>query len=404
MMGGRWQRFPGGSLTQAMLAFAQRLRADKFIITPNHLSDCLRAMDLLGVASRRRFRLMLESILVSNQEELLRFQEHFADFWEDQPLLAQDDAPPKMLVNREGPAAARSITSIQMENAQDDQRETIGAGLEVVKSSMDFSKLRLEDLEQVQSQVLRMARKLGKRLSRRQRSVKRAYKLDVRRSMRRGLQHGGEIVEPVFRVRRQGRLQIYALVDISGSMAVYGYFFLLFLHSLQKVWPSTHSYVFSTHLTPVSQHLAENDFGRAWNLVLASGANWSGGTNMGASFFDFYRKHLRPASASRAVVIVVSDGWDRGEAGRMGQAMGLIGQHCRRLYWLNPLLSSDKYEPICQGMSQALPHLDYFLPFYNLKTLEDFCHSLEGGGDLGRWSGSRVWAESCEAGQARAAL
>ncbi len=387
-----------GNLIEALLAFAQRLREDNFTITPTHLGDCVQAMELVGVSNRSRMRMMMERIFVSNQKELNRFREHFEKFWVMEPAVAQDEDPPRIL-RREGPTAARTITEMQVENEDQSDREPIGAGMEVVKAAMDFSKLRLEDMDRVQEQVLRMARKLGKRLSRRQRNVKRAYKLDIRKSVRRGLQHGGELIKPVFRIRRQGRLQIYALVDISGSMAVYGYFFLLFLHSLQKVWPSTYSYVFSTHLTPISQSLAENEFGRAWNLVLVSGANWSGGTNIGESFMDFYRSHLRPASASRAVVIVVSDGWERGDPDRLGKTMSLISTHCRRLYWLNPLLSSTSYQPICQGMSQALPHLDYFLPFYNLKTLEDFCRRLEGADDLTRWGGAQFWADACSAGE-----
>lgn len=390
---------PPGNLVKALLAFAQRLRDDKFSITPTQLSDCLRAMEVVGLGSRPQLRMMMERIFVSNQKEMQKFRDIFELFWVIEPAAAQDDDPQKIMT-AEGPAVARNITSMEMESADDSEREIIGAGLEIAKPAMDFSKLRLEDLDRVQEQVLRMARKLGKRLSRRQRNVRRAYKLDIRRSVRRGLQHGGELIKPVFRMRRQGRLQIYALVDISGSMAVYGYFFLLFLHSLQKVWPSTYSFVFSTHLTPVSQYLAENEFGRAWNQVLASGANWSGGTNMGESFMEFYRSHLRPSSASRAVVIVVSDGWDRGDSDSFGSSMRLISKHCKRLYWLNPLLSSTAYQPICQGMSEALPHLDYFLPFYNLKTLEDFCRRLEGADDLARWDGAKIWADACAADEA----
>jgi uncharacterized protein with von Willebrand factor type A (vWA) domain len=390
---------PPGNLIESLLAFAGRLRDDGFVITPTQLGDCLRAMELVGVTNRPRFRMMMERLFVSNHKDLHRFREHFDKFWVMTPAVAQDDDPPRIL-REEGPTAARTITEMQVEGEDSLEREPIGAGLEVVKSGMDFSKLRLVDMDRVQDQVLRMARKLGRRLIRRQRSVKRANKLDIRRSVRRSLQHGGELIKPVFRIRRQGRLQIYALVDISGSMAVYGYFFLLFLHSLQKVWPSTYSFVFSTHLTQVSQSLAENEFGRAWNLVLASGVNWSGGTDIGESFMDFYRSHLRPASASRAVVIIVSDGWDRGEPDRLGKAMSLISKHSRKVYWLNPLLSSTSYQPICQGMSQALPHLDYFMPFYNLRTLEDFCHRLEGAEDIARWGGGRIWAEARGAGEA----
>lgn len=155
-----------------------------------------------------------------------------------EPWPDQDDDP-SLALDLEGPKEARSVQSMHENASEEADREIIGASLEVVKASVDFSKLQFDDLEQVREQVARMARKLGKRLSRRQVNRKHAYKLDIRRSVRRGLPHGGELIKPIFRKRREGRLQIYALVDVSGSMAVYGYFFLLFLHSLQKVWPST---------------------------------------------------------------------------------------------------------------------------------------------------------------------
>jgi len=220
----------------ALLAFAGRLRADGFAISPSQVSDCLRAMELAGLASRGRLRAAMEHVFVFKQKDLQKFRRHFEEFWRMEPWPAQDDDP-FLALDLEGPKEARSVQSMHENASEEADREIIGAGLEVVKASVDFSKLQFDDLEQVREQVSRMARKLGKRLSRRQVNRKRAYRLDIRRSVRRGLQHGGELIMPVFSKRREGRLQIYALVDVSGSMAVYGYFFCSSCTACRKSGP-----------------------------------------------------------------------------------------------------------------------------------------------------------------------
>ncbi len=378
------------SLVRALVLFARRLRGRGLGVGISRLRDCLRALELVPIESKAQVRSLLQAILVSRRGDLPLFQAEFHRFWE-LACLAEPEQEKQHTVQRQVPPQARGITALKDTFSQEEERETVGAGLEMVRSQVDFSRLELSQVPAVEQAVLRMARRVALRLSRRQRRARRSHQLDFRRTIRRSLPHGGELIQPCFRRRRQGRLHIHCLVDISGSMVVYGYFFLLFLHSLQKVWPATSAYVFSTHLTPVSRQLSEPDFGRAWNRIVRGDVNWSGGTDMGTSFDRFYRGHLRAGSASRSLVIVVSDGWDRGEVEDLDRAMRRIKGHCRGLFWLNPLMSSPRYQPICQGMSRILPFLDYFLPFYNLETLDRFCRCLEGLEDLHRWQGREIW-------------
>ncbi len=386
------------SLARALVLFARRLRRQGLGVGISQLRDCLRALELVALEDKAQVRSLLQAILVSRRQDLARFRAEFHRFWE-LAFLAEQDEEGESTLQRQVPPEARGITALDEICPQEEERETVGAGLELVRSQVDFSRLELSQVPAVEQAVLRMARRVAQRLNRRQRRARRSHQLDFRRTIRRALPHGGELIQPCFRRRRRGRLHIHCLVDISGSMVVYGYFFLLFLHSLQKVWPATSAYVFSTHLTPVSRQLREPNFGRAWNRIARGDVNWSGGTDMGSSFAGFYRDHLRPGSASRSLVIVVSDGWDRGEVEALDRAMRRIKAHCRSLFWLNPLMSSPRYQPICQGMSRILPYLDYFLPFYNLETLDRFCRCLEGLEDLRRWQGPEIW-QSHQARQA----
>jgi hypothetical protein len=384
---------PPASLAASVVAFAGRLRADGFKITPAELSLALEGMGLVGLERRRALEGLLLPIFCSSREEVARFREHFLSFWALEPLAEPDEEGEPVAVP-DGAPEARRVEDLDQEAEPELEREPLGAGLEVVRRDTDFERLRPEQLAEVEEQVWRLARRLGQRLTRRHRRARRLGRLDFRASVRGSLQQGGEILRPRFRRRHRRRLQIFSLVDISGSMTVYGYFFLLFLHSLQKVWPASRAFVFSTHLTPVSQSLTRAGFGRAWNSIVRQEVNFSGGTDIGASLMRFYRRHLRRASSSNSVVLVVSDGWDRGEPEALDEAMRLVSGHCRRLLWLNPLLSSPDYEPICRGMSLALPHMDHLLPFYNLRTLERLCDRLEGLEDLTRWEAARIWARS----------
>ncbi|MDH3879402.1 MAG: VWA domain-containing protein, partial [Desulfobacterales bacterium] len=100
-------------------------------------------------------------------------------------------------------------------------------------------------------------------------------------------------------------------------------------------------------------------------------------TEIGSSLMQLYSEHLGSGSAHRAVVIIVSDGWDRGSPEILNEAMGLIHQRCRHLFWLNPLLSTQSYEPVCTGMRTALPYIDSFLPFDSLDSLVHLCQKIE---------------------------
>jgi uncharacterized protein with von Willebrand factor type A (vWA) domain len=160
-------------------------------------------------------------------------------------------------------------------------------------------------------------------------------------------------------------------------MDIYNRFFVIFMYGLQQALANARCFVFSTYLTWVTHYLKSAQFHEAWKRIQSMSVNWSGGTEIGSSLMQLYSEHLGSGSAHRAVVIIVSDGWDRGSPEILNEAMGLIHQRCRHLFWLNPLLSTQSYEPVCTGMRTALPYIDSFLPFDSLDSLVHLCQKIE---------------------------
>jgi uncharacterized protein with von Willebrand factor type A (vWA) domain len=219
--------------------------------------------------------------------------------------------------------------------------------------------------------ILKLAQTLARRLSRRYASSSRKGAVDLRATLRRSLGSGGEMLEIRRRRRRLKRAVLHLLLDISGSMDVYGRFFLVFMYGMQRRLFKTESYVFSTRLTRVSEPLKILPFRQALARIQSMDINWSGGTDIGGSLMDFLSDTPGPGGGDRDVVILVSDGWDRGNPETLAKAMKILRRHCRILIWLNPLMASESYRPINRGARIMLPFVDYLLPFYNFASLAE---------------------------------
>lgn len=217
---------------------------------------------------------------------------------------------------------------------------------------------------------------LGERRTRRQRPGQ-GSRLDLRRTLRRSLMRGGEVIEWARRERRHKPRALVILADISGSMERYTRLLLHFIYSLtggldQRV----EAFLFGTRLTYVSRHMRDRNVERALSDVSRSVSDWSGGTRIGESLEDFNFNWARRVLGSGAVVLLISDGWDRGEPGLLEREMARLARSCYRLIWLNPLLGSPAYEPLTRGMQAALPYVDDFLPVHNLASLEELAAHL----------------------------
>src|SRR3970040_1408681 len=213
------------------------------------------------------------------------------------------------------------------------------------------------------------ARRVAPVRARRMRAVHRAHLLARRRTVRHSLRRGGEIMELLRRRRRIQKTQVVLLCDVSGSMDLYSRFLVQFVFALQHAVSKVETFVFSTSLTRVTDALSDAELSRALDRVARTVPNWSGGTKIGHSLRQFLELYGRQLLGDRTVVIVISDGWDTGEVEALEAAMRELNRRSARVIWLNPLLGGTGYEPLCQGMRAALPHVDIFAPAHNLDRL-----------------------------------
>jgi len=166
-------------------------------------------------------------------------------------------------------------------------------------------------------------------------------------------------------------LRIIFFCDVSGSMDIYSQFFLLFMYGLQNYYPYCQTFVFSTRLNHITSLLKRRDFKETLNLLSQRVLDWSGGTNIGLALHQLHQHHSELLHPNRTLFLIFSDGWDRGDIKLLDLEMKTLKTRVKRLIWLNPLLSSHHYQPLCKGISTALPYLDHFLPCHNFTSLKN---------------------------------
>jgi uncharacterized protein with von Willebrand factor type A (vWA) domain len=234
----------------------------------------------------------------------------------------------------------------------------------------DFRKLSdPADIAEAHAVAARLARVMRTRLTRRDLARRRGYRLDLRRTIHRNISHGGVPISLVMRQRKKKPLRLVILLDASGSMSMYTGTFLRFIHGVLDEFREAEAFLFHTRLAHVSDAMKERDAQRALDRLsmLAQGAG--GGTKIGESLATFNRWHAARVIHSRTCVMIVSDGYETGDAALLGREMKALARRCRRIVWLNPMMGWEGYAPDAAGIKAALPYVDLLAPAHTLKSL-----------------------------------
>jgi uncharacterized protein len=193
---------------------------------------------------------------------------------------------------------------------------------------------------------------------------------DLRRSFRRAVGTGGEMVRLAHRARALDEPRVVVLCDTSGSMDVHARFLLAFVLAFKGVAKKTEVFAFNTSLTRLTPWLSPGRITRTIERIAGDVPDWSGGTRIGESLMEFVVRYLPQVVSSRSVVVILSDGLDRGDTSLVASAMQAIRSKARRIVWLNPLAGDPRYEPTARAMAAALPFIDRLAPAHNLESLE----------------------------------
>ena len=237
-------------------------------------------------------------------------------------------------------------------------------------AEVDFRTLADPDqIEQAHAAAARLAKVMRTRLTRRDLARRRGYRLDLRRTIHKNISHGGVPITLVKRQRKHKPLRLVVLLDASGSMSMYTSVFLRFIHGVLDEFREAEAFLFHTRLAFVSDAMKEKDAARALDRLSLLAQGSGGGTRIGESLKTFNRWHAARVIHSRTCVMIVSDGYETGDAALLGREMAALAKRCRRIVWLNPMMAWKGYAPVAAGIKAALPHVDLYAPANTLQSL-----------------------------------
>jgi uncharacterized protein with von Willebrand factor type A (vWA) domain len=243
----------------------------------------------------------------------------------------------------------------------------------------DFAELDADELRALRALMRELSLAPPLRRARRRRRDPQGRWLDVRATLRTSCRTGGDPSRRVMRRRVERPRQVVLLCDISGSMEPYTRAFLQFLHA-GVGGAKAEAFVFATRLTRLTRALQSRQPDLAIERAAAAARDWSGGTRIGESLRRFNDEHGRRGMARGAVVVILSDGWERGDPDLVAREMQRLRRLAYRIVWVNPRKAAREYEPLAAGMAAALPSCDAFVSGHNLRALEAVTEAIAAGG------------------------
>ena len=360
--------------------FGEVLRGLGLEVGSGNMVDLVRATEHVPLARRGDFRQAARSILVHRKADLPLFDEAFDVFWRrpatgqtsldlrsmgEQRRFRQPQAGPPAASD---PAGAGASGQADDENAPDQVDLTRTYSPREVLREKNFARFTMQEVEEAKGMIAQLSWNLGRRQTRR-REPGSGAQLDLRRTLRANQKYGGELLDLSYRRRRDKPRSLVLLCDISGSMERYTRMLLHFIHAISGGLDRVEAFLFATRLTRITRYLQHRGVDQTVSQVSRAVPDWAGGTRIGDALKSFNYLWLRRVVRGGAVVMVISDGWDRGEPELLSKEMFRLQRSCSRLIWLNPLLGDQAYQPLTRGMQAALPYTDDFLPVHNLNSL-----------------------------------
>jgi uncharacterized protein with von Willebrand factor type A (vWA) domain len=371
-----------------LAAFLKTLRDNAFIVGLHEGRDAAALMATGYAEKPGLLRVAFKHLFSARKSDWDRFDGLFDAFWLGRRVKSRSittgSAKPannpslKSLQDSPSERAGSEAATDQIPSTDETPGDRAGEGRMEGASradnlaEVDFRKLADPDqIEQAHAAAARLARIMRTRLTRRDLARRRGYRLDLRRTIHGNISHGGVPISLVKRQRKEKPLRLIVLLDASGSMSMYTGVFLRFIHGVLDEFRQAEAFLFHTRLAYVSDAMKEKDAGRALDRLSIMAQGTGGGTRIGESLQTFNRWHAARVIHSRSCVMIVSDGYETGDAALLGREMAALARRCRRIVWLNPMMAWQGYAPEAAGIKAALPHIDLYAPANTLKSLTE---------------------------------
>ena len=375
----------GVRLTGRLVLLAASMRAAGARVGIDELLGAHRALAAVDPADRSAAYFALRATLCSRRDDMVAFDAAFAE------LFAAPPEPPP-----EPPELLDEVASLVLPrvavpgeevgappDAEFDVRPAAWSEAELLRDK-DFADYTDAERQLARRLIQRIAGVGATRASRRTRPARRrgapphAARPDLRRTIRSSLRSGGDPFERHWREPAERPRPLVLVCDVSGSMEPYARMLLQYMQACVAARRRVEGFVFGTRLTRVTAELAGRDPDRALDRAAGAAEDWSGGTRIGEALATLNREHGRRLGRG-AIVVLLSDGWDRGDPDELAAEMARLQRCAHQLVWLNPLKAHPGYEPLTLGMKAALPHVDHFLAGNSLASLAELANLMEGG-------------------------
>jgi len=377
---------PGGVLPEQIVAgFGRMLRLAGLSVPTSSVITFAEALAVIGMSDPKKVYWAGRATLVSRHQDIATYDRVFSSYWWGSPdgLSFQLPSPPSVELLLDDP-------ELQVEDGDGVDKEQ-GEHMLVryspveVLAQQDLGSLSSEEWVEAERLIRAMKVCCEVRRTRRsfpsQRRCSPGARVDLRRTVRKSISKGGLPLDRVWRNRAERPRRLVFIVDVSGSMQPYARGLVLFAHAALSARRAglVEAFALGTRLTRLTSQLSCRDPEAALGEVSCAVADWSGGTRLGAGIEEFNDRWGAKGLARGAVVVICSDGWDRGEPELLGAAMARLARLAHRIIWVNPLKASPGYAPLARGMAAALPYVDQFLEGHAIRSLQDLAEAIGGG-------------------------
>ncbi len=373
-------------------AFSRRLHEAALPVGVEKTALFTRALTLARPIARRRLYWTARAVFVSDPAQVTAFDAVFGSVFgtrggreDSRPAsdevetvpVAPDDRPTS---DRSGaapgpePSGSPSASSDDEPGADTDSREVplaLAPSEEEVLREKRFDELSSGELAQLYQLMARLQVAAPLRRTRRAQRYRHGERIDLRRTLRGSLRTGGDPIRLRRRRRRVVRRRIVMLCDISGSMEPYARAYLQFLTCAAGSGADAEAFVFATRLTRLTRALGSRNPERAIRSAAAAAPDWSSGTRIGDALKAFNDRHGRRGLARGAVIVIISDGWERGDPSLVSREMGRLRRLAYRIVWVNPRAAAAEFAPRAGGMAAALPYIDALVSGHSLAAMDE---------------------------------
>ncbi|MEP2980954.1 MAG: VWA domain-containing protein [Lentilitoribacter sp.] len=391
-----------GRLVDNIIYFCRTLRRAGVPVAPSQIKDLIRAIEVVGFSKKSDFIETLRACLITRPEQMEVFEQVFNLFWRDpefinkimQTLLPfaqnkQDEvAKLKAAENR----AADAMTDPMLQDVQEHitTREELVLDAQFSFSqneriaAMDFEQMTNAEVADAERAIAQLDFKLPKTYSRRYRTSPIGPRIDIRNTLHHSRKSGGELLKLIKKRRIERKPELVFLCDISGSMSTYSRMIMHFIYAIANQtavahsWSQVHAFTFGTKLTNISHLIKGDDPDIAFHNIGQFVTDWDGGTQIGSNIEQFNMKWSRRILKSDTVVILVTDGLERGHIELLDAQLERLKLSSGHIIWLNPLLRFDEFQPLARGIKTIKKHTSRLVSCHNINSLANLSSVVSG--------------------------